>query len=93
MHILTFEEFYDKNGIDNKTMINIRIKDIGKDISITPTQIIMRDQKPETIHDPEFNFIVNLHPTDGTNWVLVIRRESGPYIILKIFVFRLYHYS
>ena len=30
------------------------------------------------MHIPNFNIIVNLHPTDGTHWVLVIRREGGP---------------
>ena len=78
MLILIFEEINDKFGIDNKAMSYIRIKDIGKDIFITPVEIIKRDQKPEMIHDPEFNIIVNLHPTDGTHWVLVIRREEGP---------------
>ena len=43
-------------------MSNIRIEDMGKDISLTPIEIVMRDQKPETIHDPNFNIIVNLHP-------------------------------
>ena len=58
-------------------MSNIRIEAIGKDISIIPKEIVMRDQTPETIYDPEFNIIVNLHPSDGTHWVLVIRREGG----------------
>ena len=35
MLILTFEEFNDKFGIDNKAISNIRIEDIGKDISNT----------------------------------------------------------
>ena len=77
MLILIFEEFNNKFEIDNEAMSNIRIGDIGKDISITPIKIVMRDQIPETIHDREFNLIVNLHPTDGTQWVLVIRREGG----------------
>ena len=45
----------------------------------------MRDKTPLTINDPRsgfandnFNMIVNLHPTDGTHWVLIIRREGGP---------------
>ena len=37
----------------------------------------MRDQKPNVAY-PEFNIIVNLHPTYGTHWVLVIRRGGGP---------------
>ena len=51
----------------------------------------MRDQTPDSIGEgtkslvpqpasqttnPNFNNIVNLHPTDGTHWVLVVRRWS-----------------
>ena len=56
----------------------IRITDIGTEIILTPIEIVIRVQKPERIHDPNFNIIVNLHPTDGTRWILVIRREDGP---------------
>ena len=74
-------------------MIDIRIKDIGKDISLTPIEIVMRDQTPDSIgeagspmvkhgrspiSEPNFNIIVNLHPTEGTHWVIVIGREGGP---------------
>ena len=38
----------------------------------------MRDQTPNNISEPNSNIIVNLHPTEGTHWVLVIRREGGP---------------
>ena len=45
----------------------------------------MRDQSPKTIrepalqiYEPNLNIFVNLHPTEGTQWVLVIRREGGP---------------
>ena len=45
----------------------------------------MKDETPDSIceagyliNEPNFNIIVNLHPTDGTHWVLVIRREGGP---------------
>ena len=38
----------------------------------------MRDENPKTIRELNFNIIVNLHPTDGTHWVLVIRREDVP---------------
>ena len=78
MLILTFEEFNNKFNIDNNAMSEIRIKDIGKDISLTPTEIVMRDENPKTIRELNFNIIVNLHPTDGTHWVLVIRRGDGP---------------
>ena len=78
MLILTSEEFNNKFNIDNNAMSDIRIKDIGKDISLTPIEIVMRDENPKTIRELNFNIIVNLHPTDGTHWVLVIRREGGP---------------
>ena len=78
MLILTFEEFNNKFGIDNSAMSDIRIKDKGKDISLTPNEIVMRDETPDSINDNNSNTIVNLHPTDGTHWVLVIRREGGP---------------
>ena len=85
MLILTLVEFYNKFNIDNNAMSDIRIKDIGKDISLTPIEIVMRDQTPNNTNDqqsgfanPNFNNIVNLHTTDGTYWVLVIRREGGP---------------
>ena len=84
-HILTFEESNKKFNIDNNAMSDIRIKDIGKDISLTPIEIVMRDETPDNIreagsliNEPNFNIIVNLHPTEGTHWVLVIRREGGP---------------
>ena len=37
----------------------------------------MRDEKPEMNNENNFNIFVNLHPTDGTHWVLVIRRGGG----------------
>ena len=77
MLILSFEQFKNEFVIDNEPMSNIRIKDIGKDISLTPTEIVLRDQTPDNINENNFNIIVNLHPTDGTHWVLVIRRRAG----------------
>ena len=76
MLTLSFEEFNNKFNIDNNAMSDIRIKDIGKDINLTPIEIVMRDQTPDSIGDPNFNIIVNLHPTEGTQWVLVIRIED-----------------
>ena len=71
--------------MDNNAMSDIRVKDIGKDISLTPIEIVMKDETPDSIREtaspigePDFNIIVNLHPTDGTHWVLVIRREGSP---------------
>ena len=59
-------------------MSDIRIKDIGKYVSLTPIEIVMRDQTPDNTSKTNSNIIVNLHPTEGTHWVLVIRREGGP---------------
>ena len=93
MLILTLEEFNNKFTIDNSATSDIRIKDIGKDISLTPIEIVMRDQSPKIIrepasqiYEPKFNIIVNLHPTDGTHWVSVIRREVGPVYYFVSFV-------
>ena len=58
-------------------MSNITKEDICGAISLTPIEIVMRDETPLTINHDDLNIIVNLHPTDGTHWVLVIRREGG----------------
>ena len=76
MLIVTSEEFNKKFKIDIKAMSNIKVEDLGNDRSLIPIEIIMRDQKPFSINDNDFNIIVNLYPTDGTHWVLVIRREG-----------------
>ena len=72
MLILTFEEFNNKFNIDNSAMSDIRIKDIGKDISLTPIEVAMKDETPDNIceagsliNEPNFNITVNLHPTEG----------------------------
>ena len=43
MLILSFEEFNKNFNIDKNAMSDIRIKDIGKDISLTSIEIVMRD--------------------------------------------------
>ena len=78
MLILSFEDFNNKIGFDNKAMSNVKIEDIGKEISLTPIEIVMRDETSETIYENSSNIVVYLHPTDGTHWVLVIRREGCP---------------
>ena len=78
MLIVNFEEFNNKFNIDNNAMSYVKIKDKGKDISLTPIETVMRDQTPDNTSEINFNIIVNVHPTDGTHWFLVIRRESGP---------------
>ena len=80
MLVLTFEEFNNKFNIDTNAMSDIRIKDIGKDIrpTETPIEIEIRDQTPDNTSEHNVNIIVNLHPPDGTHWVLLIRREGGP---------------
>ena len=85
MLILTFEEFNSEFVINNEPASNIRTKDIGKDISLTPIEIIMRDGKPDNIIDNNFNINVNLDPTDGTQWVLVIRRGGAKFYYFDSF--------
>ena len=49
MLILFFEEFKNnKFNIDNIAMSNDRREDIGKDISLTPIEIVMRGQNQIT---------------------------------------------
>ena len=74
MLVLTFDDFNNKFNLDNNAMSDIKLKDIGKDISLTPIEIVTREQTPDNTSEPNVNNIVNLHPTDGTHWVLVIRR-------------------
>ena len=114
MLTLIFEEFNNKFNINNNALSDIRIKDIGKGISLTPIEIVMRDETPDSIREmaspmceagsligegtkslvpqpasqttnPNFNIIVNIHPTEGTHWVLVIRREGGPVYYFESF--------
>ena len=92
MLILTFEEFNNIFNIDNNAMSDIRIKDIGKGISLTPIEIVMRDQTPDNTSEPNFNIIVYFYPTEGTHWVLVIRREGGPVYYFDSFGVETHHY-
>ena len=39
--------------------------------------MVMSDQTPVNINDSNFIIILNQHPTNGTHWVLVIRRRGG----------------
>ena len=59
MLILTFEEFINKFIVDNNAMSDIRIKDLGKDINLTPIEIVMRDQTLDNTSEPNFDIIVN----------------------------------
>ena len=54
MLILNFEEFINEFHIGNKAMTNIRLEDTGKDISLTPIEIVRRDQKSDSIEEPTF---------------------------------------
>ena len=78
MLILSFEEFINKFDIDNEDMSNIKLEDMGRHISLTPIEIKMRDQTPDSVEETKFNIFVNIHPTDVTHWVLVIRRKGAP---------------
>ena len=51
MIILIFEAFKSKFGIHNRAMSNIKIKYIGRDISLIPIEIEMRDQTLDSIRN------------------------------------------
>ena len=70
------KEFNNKFDVDNKAMSNIRIEYIGKDESLTPIEIEMRDRKTDSIKESNFIIIENLYPTDGKHWFLLIRRRG-----------------
>ena len=36
----------------------------------------MRDQTPKTINNVGHNIVINLHPTNGVHWFLVINRDN-----------------
>ena len=61
MLILTFEEFDNKFNSDNNAMSDIRIKDIGKDISLTPIvrlislPISLRDEKMRILKQSKYS--------------------------------------
>ena len=46
---------------------------IGSGISLLPIAIVMTDKIPLTIFEGSCIIIINLHPTNGTHWVLVVR--------------------
>ena len=69
MLIFSFEEFKIKYYIENKAISNIKIEDIGRDISLIPLKIVMRYLRPDNINDNNFNIIVDLHPTEANHWV------------------------
>ena len=63
-------------------MSKFEMDDIGRDISLIPIEIAMPYRAPKTIsaagsriRDTQYN-LINLQPTDGTPWVLVIKRDT-----------------
>ena len=49
----TFKEINNKNNIDNIAMSNIEIEDLGRNISLTSIEVVMRDQAPKTLRMKE----------------------------------------
>ena len=64
MNYLSFKEFVKKYGLKNEATSNVEIKEILK-LMNTSCGIYMRDDKFITTSG-----IVNLHPTEGTHWVM-----------------------
>ena len=57
-------------------MSNNEIKSQCSDITLIPIEVAMRDQMPERIKEENVNIFFNLHPFDGTHWVLVIKNNA-----------------
>ena len=66
MLVLSFEEFPNVFDNKNEAMSNFDIERIGCDLTLIPIEVVMRSQITESIIEDNVNFIVNLHPTDGT---------------------------
>ena len=64
MNYLSFKEFHNKYGLKKEATSNVEIKEILK-LMNTSCGIYMRDDKFITTSG-----IVNLHPTEGTHWVM-----------------------
>ena len=82
MIILGFKEFNNKYNIENKAMSDIPIENIVQDISLILIKVLMQEQTPKTIVNEEYSFNSNLHPTDGTNWVLITKKRQIEFNIL-----------
>ena len=70
MNYLSFKEFVEKSGLENKATSNVKRKEILYMLRVsseldTECGIYMRDDKFTTPSE-----IVNLHPSVGTHWVL-----------------------
>ena len=75
MNVLTFDDFLVKSNIEKRAMRNIDLLRIGEQISITPIEVIMRDEEMKTIKNIDHNLIVNIQPNEGIHWALVISRD------------------
>ena len=69
MNYLSFKEFNDIYGLEDQATSNINIKEVLDQLT-TPAGIYMRDDKVTTTAG-----IVNLHPTEGTHWVLYTNKN------------------
>ena len=57
-------------------MIIVEIVNIGIDIRLIPIKIVMRDQTSKTINNVGHNIVINLHPTNGVHWFLVMNQDN-----------------
>ena len=67
MNFLSFKEFVEKYGLKNEATSNVKIKEILDILKLNSTGIYMRDAMFTTDSG-----IVNLHPTKGTVWVILL---------------------
>ena len=75
MVALNSKEINNNYSIENKAISSIETEDIRRDICVISIEVKKPDQKPKTIINEESNVII-LHPTHGTHWVVVIKKEN-----------------
>ena len=66
-------------------MSNNGLKRTGGDITLIAIELVRRDEMPLAISKPSTNIIVNLHPIDGTQWVLVKRGNGSSVLSVNSF--------
>ena len=67
---MTFNDFVHKYNLKNKATSNIKIQQVLSSLSLNDIGISLRDEAFKTNIG-----ILNLHPSEGTHWVLYINEN------------------
>ena len=76
MLVLTFEEFVNAQNNKYEALSVINIERVGSSISVITFEREMRDEIPKTNSGRIFMVVVNLIPSDGTQWVQTMKRND-----------------